>query len=323
MLLITKITSFLILLIHIMSLTFFQHTPSPLQRIHHTIFTQQDISLFIKRDDLLHSTISGNKWRKLKYNALAALEQGKTILQTYGGAYSNHIYAVAALGQALNMKTIGIITIPGGVPPAILSETLQFAIQCGMELQFVSKQTYRVMKATPPNNNENIYDIPEGGSNSYALLGCAELVIETLTQATSPFDYWCVSGGTGGTAAGMLTALPQKAQLLVLAALKGDFLIDDITKLLQLSGKTVPTNWELITDYHFGGYAKCTAELFRFITDFYNDHSILLDPIYTGKLLYGIFDLSQKGFFPKGSRIVAVHTGGLQGWSGKREYQPK
>jgi 1-aminocyclopropane-1-carboxylate deaminase len=298
---------------------FFHHSPSILQPIAADILKKQDISLFIKRDDLLHPTISGNKWRKMKYNIIEARRQGKTMLQTCGGAYSNHIYAVAALGQALHFQTKGIITIAGGEPPTVLSETLQFAKSCGMVLQFVSKATYRAMKLQTPDINEKIYHIPEGGSNALALPGCAEIVQETRTQTNMPFDYWCVAGGTGGTAAGMLTELNSDEQLLVFSALKGDFLVNDIAQLLHASGKTVPTNWQLITDYHFGGYAKCTNELFRFIADFYNDHQVLLDPIYTGKLLYGIFDRSQQGFFPKGSRIIAIHTGGLQGWSGKRK----
>jgi 1-aminocyclopropane-1-carboxylate deaminase/D-cysteine desulfhydrase-like pyridoxal-dependent ACC family enzyme len=296
---------------------FFKHQPSPLQRIEHDLLATQKISLFIKRDDLLHPEISGNKWRKLKYNAFAAEQQGKNTLRTYGGAYSNHIYAVAALGKAIGCVTKGIILMPGGERPKLLTSTLQFAENCGMELQFVSKEAYKILKNNSQDEHKNIFLIPEGGSNCHALLGCAEIVTEVQEQINFPFDYWCVSGGTGGTAAGILTALPHKAQLLVFSALQGNFLKEDITQLLKTSNTMVLSDWQLLTAYHFGGYAKYTNVLLQFIADFRRNHGILLDPIYTGKLLFGVFDLAKQGFFPEGSRIVAIHTGGIQGWSGK------
>ncbi len=289
---------------------------SPIQEIRSHLLTEQKVQLFIKRDDQLHPHISGNKWRKLKYNLQAAKAQKHTRLLTFGGAYSNHIAAVAAAGQAFDFQTIGVIRGEKVVP---LNPTLAFVAQCGMELHFVRRTAYRQDKAgiadTLQRQIGSFYSLPEGGTNCLALKGCTEIVTETEKQLQGTPDFYCLCAGTGGTAAGVIAAAEQ-SQVIAFSVLKGDFLQREITALLQSCYDRSCSNWQLQTGYHFGGYAKFQPELLTFIHDFYQQHHIPLDPIYTGKLFYGIFDLVQQGFFPQGSRILAIHTGGLQGIAG-------
>lgn len=273
-----------------------------------------NVRLWIKRDDLIHPDISGNKWRKLKYNLAFAKKSGYETLLTKGGAFSNHIYATAAAGLHYGFKTIGIIRGENVTNP-----TLDFARKCGMDLYFVDRQAFRIIDADFDFPSLGIdtnkkYFLPEGGTNSLALEGSAELVAESIAQLDFFPDYYAVAGGTGGTAAGIISGINGKAKTLVFSALKGDFLLQDINNLLE----NKQNNWSLQSDYHFGGYAKFTPELLAFMNDFYQKHHIQLDPIYTGKLLYGIFDLAQKDFFQKGTKILAIHTGGLQGLAGFR-----
>jgi 1-aminocyclopropane-1-carboxylate deaminase len=274
----------------------------------------KNVRLWMKRDDLIHPDISGNKWRKLKYNLAFAKKAGYETLLTKGGAFSNHIYATAAAGLHYGFKTIGIIRGENVTNP-----TLDFARQCGMDLYFVDRQSFRIVNADFDFQSLGIesaenYFLPEGGTNTLALKGSAELVTESIAQLGFCPDYYGVAGGTGGTAAGIISGLEGKAKVLVFSALKGDFLIQDIQNLLEKK----ENNWSLQSDYHFGGYAKFTPELIAFMNDFHQKHDIPLDPIYTGKLLYGIFDLVEKDFFPKGTNILAIHTGGLQGLAGFR-----
>jgi 1-aminocyclopropane-1-carboxylate deaminase/D-cysteine desulfhydrase-like pyridoxal-dependent ACC family enzyme len=274
----------------------------------------KNVRLWIKREDLIHPDISGNKWRKLKYNIAFAKKSGCETLLTKGGAFSNHIYATAAAGLHYGFRTIGIIR-----GEAVENPTLDFARKCGMILHFVDRQQFRQINAdfdfpSIGIDNANSYFLPEGGTNTLALKGSAELVAETIAQMDVVPDFYCVAGGTGGTAAGIISALEGTRKTLVFSALKGDFLIKDIQDLLEKG----ENNWSLQSDYHFGGYAKFTPELITFMNDFHQKHDIPLGPIYTGKLLYGIFDLIEKDFFPKGANILAVHTGGLQGLAGFR-----
>ncbi len=276
-------------------------------------FTQKaGVKLFILRTDLVHPTVSGNKWFKLKYNLIAAEEQTKGIL-TFGGAYSNHIYATAAAGKEFNIPTIGIIR--GEELEAYSNPTLRFAKECGMQLVFVDRDTYKLradevylqsLKTTYP----NYLIVPEGGSNSYALKGCQEII----EQISIPYNYLCCAAGTGGTLAGILGAIDNDKQVLGFPALKGgDFLLNDINKLLRESGLNSDAYFELMTDYHFGGYAKTKPELVSFINSFESQHQIPLEQVYTGKMMFGIYDLLKKGYFKKGKTIIAIHTGGLQG----------
>lgn len=276
------------------------------------------LELYIKREDLLHPEISGNKWRKLKYNLQEAKRLQHQTLLTFGGAYSNHIAATAAAGKTYGFNTIGIIRGEGHLP---LNPTLRFATFCGMQLQYISREAYRE-KDNPDFLQElsarysQPYILPEGGTNNLALKGCTEVVKDIAIN----YDYICCASGTGGTVAGIIAGLAGEKQVLGFPALKGgDFLQEDIRQLVYNYNGSEFSNWQLITDYHFGGYAKVKPELLAFIQTFQRQHHIPLEPIYTGKMIYGIFDLIRQGYFPKGSRIIAIHTGGLQGNAGFKE----
>ena len=291
---------------------------TPLQQLQDPLLQEQEIALYIKREDLLHPDISGNKWRKLKYNLQEAKRLQHQTLLTFGGAYSNHIAATAAAGKAYGFQTVGIIR---GEELLSLNPTLRFATSCGMQLQYISREQYR-QKEDPAFLQElseqhgQPYILPEGGTNNLAVKGCTEIV----EDITVDYDYICCASGTGGTAAGIIAGLAGEKQVLVFTALKGgDFLQEEIKQLVYgYSGREF-SNWRLLTDYHFGGYAKVKPELLAFMQAFQKHHHIPLEPIYTGKMLYGLFDLIRKGYFPKGSRIVAIHTGGLQGNAGFKE----
>ena len=285
---------------------------TPLTEIKDPVLAKAKVELFIKREDLIHPIVSGNKFRKLKYNLLEAQEQNHTTVLTFGGAYSNHIAATAMAGKLCGFKTIGIIR--GEELGKNLSETLatnttlQLAHTCGMQLEFVSRTNYRLKDSSDyisalRQRYGNFYLIPEGGTNTLAIRGCREI----LTREAASFTHICCSVGTGGTLAGLVEESLPSQKIIGFPALKGNFLREEIAKYTNFS------NWYLIKDYHFGGYAKVTAPLINFINSFYTSHKILLDPIYTGKLLFGIFHLVGSGYFSKNSRIFAVHTGGLQG----------
>jgi 1-aminocyclopropane-1-carboxylate deaminase len=282
--------------------------PSPLAELRDERLTEAGVRLWLKRDDLIHPEIAGNKWRKMKYNLWAATEQGYTTLLTFGGAYSNHIRATAAAGHYFDFDTIGIIRGEEHLP---LNTTLAYAVDCGMRLSYMDRTTYR-SKADAEIIDRlreqfgSFYLLPEGGSNDLALRGCAELPAEIA----EPFDVICTACGTGGTAAGIAAGLTSDRQLIGFAALKGgDFLIDDIRRLQRSAYGQETTNWRLITDYHFGGFAKRTPELELFISDFSARHDISLEWVYVAKMMYGIFDLVKERIFPAGTRIVAVITG--------------
>lgn len=267
-----------------------------------------NIKLYLKRDDLIHPYISGNKWRKLKYNLIEAKDKGYQILLTKGGAFSNHIYSTAAAGVEFNFKTIGIIR---GEPNE--NPTLDFARKCGMRLIFVDRATFRDIDAnfdfSTLGIREEVYFLPEGGTNQLALKGCQEIVAETIEQLKFTPDFFCMAAGTGGTTAGIIKGAAGISQIHTFSVLKGDFHQHEIAKLLQKPY----SNWSVNTAYHFGGYAKFQPILLDFINHFYEKHQIPLDVVYTGKLLFGLFDLIRQGYFPDHSRIVAIHTGGLQG----------
>jgi 1-aminocyclopropane-1-carboxylate deaminase len=265
----------------------------------------------IKREDLIHPIVSGNKFRKLKYNLVQAKAENQDTLLTFGGAFSNHIAAVAFAGKEQNFKTIGIIR--GEELRTKISEnpTLQFAQDCGMQLDFVTREAYR--QKTELDFLENLrtkfgafYHIPEGGTNELAIKGCEEI----LTVEDAEFDYICCSIGTGGTITGLINSLLPHQKVLGFPALKEEFLKDEIRIFAQNN------NWEIITEYHFGGYGKVTPELIAFINQFYRENQIPLDPIYTAKMAFGVMDLIEKNYFPKKSKILLIHTGGIQGIQG-------
>ena len=292
--------------------------PSPLQLIQDELLTLRGIRLFVKRDDLIHPQVSGNKWRKLKYNLQAAREQQQKRLLTFGGAYSNHIAATAAAGKMFGFETIGVIR---GELVKPLNPTLSIALELGMHLVSVDRIAYREEKteiaAGLQDELGKCYVIPEGGSNTLAVKGCAEIVTEVLEQLGGELpDYFCVSAGTGGTSAGLVTGLAGMSFLRVFPALKGDFLKDEINSLIWESVGKKYENWQLVTDYHFGGYTKWNHKLIDFINGFYEKFGIQIDPIYTGKLFYGVWNDIEKGKFKYGSTVVVIHTGGLQGIAG-------
>ena len=269
------------------------------------------VHLFLKREDNIHSFISGNKYRKLKYNIEAAKKLGVSKLITFGGAYSNHIAAVAFAGQEFGFETIGIIRGDELEDKIQENPTLLFAQGCGMQFKFISRESYREKHSMSfieklKKEFDNFYLLPEGGTNELAVKGCEEI----LTEADTYFDYVCCAMGTGGTISGIINSSKQGQQILGFPALKGSFLKEDISRFVTRK------NWNIINEYHFGGYAKITMELIEFINQFKKENNIQLDPVYTGKMMFGIFDLLKKGYFKKGSKILAIHTGGLQGITG-------
>jgi 1-aminocyclopropane-1-carboxylate deaminase len=276
-----------------------------------TMYFPNGITVHIKREDLIHPFVSGNKFRKLKYNLLQAKEEQQETLLTFGGAYSNHIAAVAFAGKEKGFKTIGIIR--GDELRDKISEnpTLQFAENCGMQFEFVSRETYRLKTEISFLENlkqkfGNFYLIPEGGTNDLAIKGCEEI----LTKEDAEFDYIGCSIGTGGTICGIINSILPHQKVLGFPALKGDFLKEEIRNIVKNN------NWELLTDYHFGGYGKVDEELIAFINQFYITNNIPLDPIYTGKMVFGVIDLIHKNYFPPQSKILLIHTGGIQGIQG-------
>lgn len=290
---------------------------TPIQRINNNLLDQVKVQLWIKREDLIHPTISGNKYHKLKYNLLAAKKLQKDTLLTFGGAYSNHILATAVAGNEHHFNTIGIIRGEEHLP---LNPTLAAASDYGMRLHYLNRKMYRnkndaAFSSWLQHQFGDFYLIPEGGSNELAVDGCQDI----LKNIAVNYDVVCIACGTGGTIAGLIAYLEGTKTILGFPALKGgDFLTEIIKNLLIRHDKTKkdPENWRLITAYHFGGYAKYDHHLIDFIHAFYKKHGIPLDPIYTGKMMYGIMDLIKKGFFKPHQRILAIHTGGLQGIKG-------
>ncbi|WAK04095.1 1-aminocyclopropane-1-carboxylate deaminase/D-cysteine desulfhydrase [Methylobacter sp. YRD-M1] len=284
---------------------------SILSRIHDPLLDRHEIELWIKRDDLLHPVISGNKWRKLKYILDHALSLGAHTIISMGGAYSNHLHALACAGRELGLKTIGLVR---GEQPDTLNPTLTDMRHWDMELKFVSRSDYRALRQYKdwqdlPGIKPQQYWLPEGGAQALALQGVAELVREI----DMPYDVLCVPCGTGTTLAGIVEAVPESASVIGFAALKNaSFLTADVESLLSRPH----TNWQINLDYHFGGFAQVNAELMNFIAAFELKAPIPLEPVYTGKMLYGLYDLIAKGYFKPGQRIIAVHTGGLQGKRG-------
>ena len=291
---------------------------SPLQKLEDALLQKKEITLYIKRDDLIHPLIQGNKWRKLKYNLKKARATGMETLLTYGGAYSNHIYATAAAAKHFNFKAVGIIR---GEEPAEKSATLKFAEEQGMQLVYITREKYK--QKNLPGNMEKLrlqfgdfYFLPEGGTNMAALKGVAEIIDEINIE----YDCVCVPCGTGGTLAGLVAGLQEENHLLGFSSLKGpDTLTADVVQYVYQYCGDEFQNFEIISDYHFGGYAKSTPVLIDFIKDFKQRFDVQLEPVYTGKMFYGLFDLIQKDYFAPGTRIVAIHTGGLQGLSGYPE----
>ncbi|MEH2208148.1 MAG: pyridoxal-phosphate dependent enzyme [Nostoc sp.] len=303
-----------------MSLTFI--TP-PLQQINSEIARHAGVELYVLRLDLMHPWVNGNKWFKLKYNLLEAKEKNFTTLLTFGGAYSNHIYATAAAGNLFDFRTIGVIRGEERLP---LNATLNFAVQQGMQLVYLNREMYRqrntlALEEYLRQSFGEVFIIPEGGSNLNGVRGCTEII------ERAAFNHICVACGTATTLAGIALSLHEGQRAIAFPVLKNSaFLAQEIKSLLTnylASGLPTPYNspasWELVCDYHFGGYAKVNDELLLFSQQFTQEHGVPLDYVYTAKMFYGVMDLLQQGFFCKGDRLLLVHTGGLQGNVGMEE----
>jgi len=303
---------------------------SPLQKLHGSLLDKANVELYVKRDDLIHPQFGGNKWRKLKYNLIHARENHFDTLLTFGGAWSNHIYATAAAGKHFGFNTIGLIR---GEPHSPLNATLSFARKCGMQLHYVDRVRYRLKNEAAFLNDikqqfGNVYILPEGGSNTLALEGCKEIVQEISSELSKPFDVICCASGTGATLAGLALAIETEKNTLQLptveqraigfSALKGgEFLVTEINNFLASRNTDLSiNNWHIETGFHFGGYAKINDELMHFMQEFQSRYNIALDAVYTAKMFYGLFELIKSGTFKPGTVIVAVHSGGLQGNKG-------
>jgi 1-aminocyclopropane-1-carboxylate deaminase len=279
-----------------------------------SLFIEKRVRLFVKREDLMHPYISGNKLRKLKYNLIAAKEAKLNTLLTFGGAYSNHIYATAAAGKLYGFETIGIIR---GEKIEPFNATLQFASDCDMKLKFLSRGKYRekeTLEFIAELNSKfgDFYLLPEGGTNNLAIKGCCEIL---QPEEYDHYNYICCSCGTGGTITGILSACNYKANILGFSVLKGDFMENEVLKLYNDFNDNLQQkkpNFTMLNDYHFGGYAKSNPDLEGFIDNFITEYKIPIEHVYTAKMFYGIFDLIKQDYFPENSKILAIHTGGLR-----------
>ena len=293
---------------------------SPVEEIFIPLLSEKNIRLFLKRDDIIHPFISGNKWRKLKYNLIKAEQEEKTHLVTFGGAWSNHLLATACAAASYGFKSTAFVR-----GEDVNNQALFLCRMFGMELRFTDRESYRDKRSLFDHhfgNDPQAFFIDEGGAGTEAAKGCAEL-IEELDR---PFSHIFCAAGTGTTAAGIIngTASRQPDALVhVIPVLKGaGFLKDEINKLSltkQESHSDYRPNYHLHLDYHFGGYAKTTPDLLAFIQEFSASTGILLDPVYTGKMMYALLDLIGQDRFSPGTEILAIHTGGLFGLLGMQD----
>jgi len=285
---------------------------SPVHQLQHKLFDGKGLRVFIKRDDLIHPLISGNKWRKLKYPLIQARGDDKNHLVTFGGAFSNHLLATAAAAAKFGFKATGFVR-----GEEVENDTLFLCRLHGMRLIFTDRETYRDKPALFQKyfgNDEDAFFIDEGGASALAAKGCCELINE-LPQT---YDHIFCACGTGTTAAGVINGINQSQLKTIFHAVpvfkNGDFIRQEINKYLNEKA-----DFELHTAYHFGGYGKTTAELIDFVKTFVAETGILIEPVYTGKMLYAIFNLAGAGYFMPGSEILAIHSGGIWGLLGMRD----
>jgi 1-aminocyclopropane-1-carboxylate deaminase/D-cysteine desulfhydrase-like pyridoxal-dependent ACC family enzyme len=282
--------------------------PSPLQELHDDRLASVGVRLLLKRDDLINLNVPGNKWRKLKYNLAEAQRSGHRTLLTFGGAYSNHIRATAAAGEGFGFATIGVIRGDEHQP---LNDSLAYAVRHGMRLTYLDRGTYRhkhdsAVIARLRQEFGGFYLVPEGGSNGLGVRGCAEIPAEIVDD----FDVICCPCGTGGTLAGIALGLRPGQRAIGFSVLKnGGFLADEVIRLQREATGRNAGCWDIELGYHFGGYAKTAPALGTFIADFDRRHGLILDRVYTAKMMYGIIDLARNGLFASGSIVIAVITG--------------
>jgi 1-aminocyclopropane-1-carboxylate deaminase/D-cysteine desulfhydrase len=275
------------------------------------------LTLDCLRLDKIHPFVSGNKWYKLKHHILEAQEAGKSALLSFGGGYSNHLHALAFVGNQLQFKTIGIVR---GEPSEALNPTLQDCVDWGMELHWVDRQEYRKISSQESIHSyaDRYYDawvIPEGGAGRQGILGIQSLFNSLHHAGLMNYDLIACAVGSGATLAGIIQANVGNAQCVGFSALKGAHDLE-VRVERQLAAAKRINSWRICHDYHFGGFAKINARLTSFISDMHTRHDFLLDPIYTGKMMYGLAEYLHQGRIKAGARVLAVHTGGLQGWRG-------
>ncbi|RXE95831.1 1-aminocyclopropane-1-carboxylate deaminase/D-cysteine desulfhydrase [Pseudoalteromonas phenolica O-BC30] len=286
----------------------------PFKKLSTHYLNKKKIKLSIKRDDLLHPVISGNKWRKLKYNLINMKSKGYDSFVTFGGAFSNHLYASAMACKTFNLTGHAIIR---GPEIDESNPTIKMARACGMNLYAVNRKTYRSRHApaylqTLQTEFPNSFIIPEGGTNHAALRGVAELAA-SLPQS----DYVICATGSGGTVAGLAKGCTHNTQVIGIAVLKqAEYLNQEIAQLLTSTHSGAP--WQLLTNHHYGGYGKFTDDVWAFCQFMHQAYKLPLEPVYTGKMLFAVWQLISQDYFPQGSRITAIHTGGLQGLDGLR-----
>ena len=284
---------------------------SPEQKISHPLYSRKNVDVWFKRDDMIHPFISGNKWRKLKYNLEKANRENKKHLVTFGGSWSNHILATACAGATFGYSTAAFIR-GEEVDNPVLSLCKLF----GMQLHFVTREAYRhkqdLFDSLP--NKSDAYFIDEGGYGIEATWGCKEII----TELSQDYQHIFCAAGTGATSAGIAIALSEnqpKTQLHVVPVLKsGDFIAEEMEKLHAPLQQTT-----IHRDYHFGGYAKTQPELIAFVKDFVAQTGIMIEPTYTGKALFALHDLIKQDTFDSDERILFIHTGGLTGLLGMLE----
>lgn len=284
--------------------------PSPLELINDYRFEQKALKVFVKRDDLIHPQISGNKWRKLKFNLLEAKKLGYTKLITFGGAHSNHLYAVAAVGKYWGFETTGIIR--GDELNADSSITLRYANECGMNFVFVSREAYRDKENLLTIHQKNDqYAVPEGGTNALALAGVGEMYQEIVAQLGYIPDYIMCPVGSGGTIAGLINAAPETHLIGVCVLKNAQYLETEILGLIKNNENLEEPNFEILWNLHHGGYAKKTPELLSFIEQFEEIHHIKTEYVYSGKMFFAFYELL-KNKIKNNSTVVLIHTGGLR-----------
>jgi 1-aminocyclopropane-1-carboxylate deaminase len=285
---------------------------SPVQQIKNNLFNDKGLKVFIKRDDLIHPIISGNKWRKLKYILKQAQSQNKIHLVTFGGAYSNHLLATAAAAAKFGFKATGIVR-----GEQVNNDTLFLCRLHGMNLLFTDRDSYKDKPALFEKHfadDPEAFFIDEGGASTEGAKGCSELVDEL----TETYNHIFCACGTGTTAAGIINGIKQRGlttQFNTVPVFKnGSFIKNEIDRFLN-----TPFEYHLHTDYHFGGYGKADKSLIEFIKQFVAQTGILIEPVYTGKMLYAIYDLAAKNYFNPGSKVLAIHSGGIWGLLGMRD----
>lgn len=293
------------------------HQPTPTQQLTHPFLDEKGIQLDVLRLDKVNPEVSGNKFFKLFYNLEEAKKLGKRTILTFGGAFSNHIYATASAARLEGFQSIGIIR---GEDADLENPTLIHAEKMGMNLHLVDRLSYRSKSSSEfleklETQFGDFYLIPEGGTNEFAIQGTKEI----LNDSHDEYSHFVVSIGTGGTFAGLAASIHSQQTLLGFSSLKGDFIKKEIENLLSKYRILPSGKLDIQTEFHFGGYGKFKPELIEFIQWFYEEFKIPLDPIYTGKMFFGVWDLIKKNHFPSGSKILLIHTGGLQGNAGFAE----